>query len=255
MSFRTNGSTSDSAPRPLDDFCSDEKAPRSRQVAAAVGFPCLQSVRVEAAGSGGVEPPCVLQDFMHGRFASSTSSCLQGSSSRELVRVRCAATVMMPLQRETWAARRAERTAACALAARACARSRKEALGSRPQRPPVSRAEPQGGCGFRASAASCLAQELGVGFAPRAPCCELKGEAPGWLRFAGTSDGVGAGGIDSKLSRMPKWHAIAHDLGPPRIGYGDREINVSEAHVAGDPCPSLLADTGDCPLEREGAGS
>ena len=117
------------------------------------------------------------------------------------------------------------------------------------------RAEPQGGCGFRASAASCLAQELGVGFAPRAPCCELKGEAPGWLRFAGTSDGVGAGGIDSKLSRMPKWHAIAHDLGPPRIGYGDREINVSEAHVAGDPCPSLLADTGDCPLEREGAGS
>ena len=76
-----------------------------------------------------------------------------------------------------------------------------------------------------------------------------------WPRLAGASDGANTNGINSKLDPVPKWQAVAHDLDPPRISYGDREIHVSEAHVAGDPCPSLLADPGDCSLEREGAGS
>ena len=89
---------------------------------------------------------------------------------------------MMPLQRDTYAAHRAERTAACALAARACARSRKKVVCSGPQRPPVSTAK-------TTRAAAWRARELGVGFAPFAPCCELKGEAglrvSAWPRLAG----------------------------------------------------------------------
>ena len=42
----------------------------------------------------------------------------RGSSSKELVRALCATTAMMLLQRDTWVARKAERTAACASAAR-----------------------------------------------------------------------------------------------------------------------------------------
>ena len=76
-----------------------------------------------------------------------------------------------------------------------------------------------------------------------------------WPRLAGASDGANTSGIDNKLGPVPKWQAVAHDLVPPGIGYGDREIHVSEAHVAGDPCPNLLADPGDGSLEREGAGS
>ena len=59
---------------------------------------------------------------------SPVAEATRRSSSNELARASCAATAMMPLQRETKAARRAERTAACALAARGCARSRKKAV-------------------------------------------------------------------------------------------------------------------------------
>ena len=76
-----------------------------------------------------------------------------------------------------------------------------------------------------------------------------------WPRLAGASDGANTSGIDSKLGPVPKWQAVAHDLDPPRIGYGDREIHVSEAHVAGDPCPSLLADGMHRLEERLGAVS
>ena len=35
---------------------------------------------------------------------------------------------------------------------------------------------------------------------------------------------------------------------------GDGEIHVGKAHIASDPSTSLLADPGDCSLERESAG-
>ena len=67
-------------------------------------------------------------------------------------------------------------------------RTQSRADGSVRARGACLREEPQEGCGFRAPAASCLdcenheaaawrARELGVGFAPFAPCCELRGEA------------------------------------------------------------------------------
>ena len=64
-----------------------------------------------------------------------------------------------------------------------------------------------------------------------------------------------ASGVDSKLRPVPKGQAVAHYLDPSCIGYRDREIHVGKAHVAGDSCPSLLADPGDSSLERKGAGS
>ena len=104
--------------------------------------------------------------------------------------------------------------------------------------------EPQEGCGFRAPAASCLgsenheaaarrARELGVGFAPLAPCCELKSEAglrvSAGPRLAGASDGANTSGINSKLGPVPKWQAVAHDLDPSRIGYGDRTLRTKSS--------------------------
>ena len=44
---------------------------------APTSYGCLRP-RGEATGSRGVEPPCVLQDFMHSRFAGSGSNCLEG---------------------------------------------------------------------------------------------------------------------------------------------------------------------------------
>ena len=167
---------------------------------------------------------------MHRRFAR-TGSYFEGELEQGAVKgqLRCHGDDATPE-----AARKAKRTAACALGACACARGRKKAVGSGPTRPRRAR-------------------ELGVGFAPLAPCCKPKSEAglriSAWPQLAGASDGAGASGIDSKLGPVPTWQAIAHDLDPPRIGKGGREIHVS----AGDPCPSLLADPGDCSLEREGA--
>ena len=46
---------------------------------APASYGCL-SPRGEAAGSRGVEPPCILQDFMHSRFAGSGSNCLEGGA-------------------------------------------------------------------------------------------------------------------------------------------------------------------------------
>ena len=70
-------------------------------------------------------------------------------------------------------------------------------------------------------------------------------------RFAGTVTGLVQVASTGKMAPCQKWQAIiANNLDPPRIGYGDWEIHVGEAHVAGDPC-TLLADPGDCSLERE----
>ena len=94
--------------------------------------------RGEAAGSRGIQPPLVLQDLMHSRLAGSSGDCVEkeleqragegplrgyGNDAAPAGDVGCT------------------QTAACALAARACARSRKKAVGSRPQRPPVSTAK------------------------------------------------------------------------------------------------------------------
>ena len=205
---------------------------------APASYGCL-SPRGEAAGSRGVEPPCVLQDFMHSRFAGSGTNCLEGELEQGAGEgpLRCHGDDATPAGHV------------------GCTQSRADS--SVRARGACLREEPQEGCGFRAAA--WRARELGVGFAPFAPCCELKGEAglriSAWPRLAGASDGANTSGINSKLGPVPRWQAVAHDLDPPRIGYGDREIHVSEAHVAGDPCPSLLADPGDGSLEREGAGS
>ena len=106
--------------------------------------------------------------------------------------------------------------------------------------------------------ASRRAHELGVGVATLTPRCLLKGESGltvgSKTRLAGGSDRADAGGVDSKLSPVPKRKAIANDLYPACVGHGDGKVHVGRAHIASDPSASLLADPGANSLEREGAG-
>ena len=100
--------------------------------------------------------------------------------------------------------------------------------------------------------------ELGVGVATLTPRCLLKGESRltvgSKTRLAGGSDRADAGGVDSKLSPVPKRKAIVNNLYPACVGHGDGKVHVGRAHIASDPSASLLADPGDSSLEREGAG-
>ena len=94
--------------------------------------------RGEAAGSRGIQPPLVLQDLMHSRLAGSSGDCVEKELEQRAGEgpLRCYGNDAAPAGDVG-----CTQTAACALAARACARSRKKAVGSGPQRPPVSTAK------------------------------------------------------------------------------------------------------------------
>ena len=104
---------------------------------APASYGCL-SPRGEAAGSRGVEPPCVLQDFMHSRFAGSGTNCLEGELEQGAGEgpLRCHGDDATPAGHV------------------GCTQSRAD--GSVRARGACLREEPQEGCGFRAPAASCL---------------------------------------------------------------------------------------------------
>ena len=210
------------------------------------------SPRWQAAGSRCIQPSRVLQDLVHSRRAGSRGDCVK----RELEQragegpLRCYGNDATPAGHVGCTQGRADGSVR-ARSARLCK-------------------GPQESRGFRAPAATNLdgenhkvaalrARQLGVGVATLAPCRELKREAGSGVgalpRLARASDGADASGVDSKLRPVPKGQAVAHYLDPSCIGYRDREIHVGKAHVAGDSCPSLLADPGDSSLERKGAGS
>ena len=210
------------------------------------------SPRWQAAGSRCIQPSRVLQDLVHSRRAGSRGDCVK----RELE------------QRAGEGPLRAYGNDAAPAGHVGCTQGRAD--GSVRARSACLCKEPQEGRGFRAPAATNLdgenhkvaalrARQLGVGVATLAPCCELKREAGSGVgalpRLARASDGADASGVDSKLRPVPKGQAVAHYLDPSCIGYRDREIHVGKAHVAGDSCPSLLADPGDSSLKRKGAGS
>ena len=199
------------------------------------------SPRWQAAGSRCIQPSRVLQDLVHSRRAGSRGDCLK----RELEQragegpLRCCGNDAAPAGHVGCTQGRADGSVR-ARSVRLCK-------------------EPQEGRGFRAPAATNLdgenhkvaalrARQLGV-VATLAPCCELKREAGSGVgalpRLARASDGAHASGVDGKLRPVPKGQAVAHYLDPSCIGYRDREIHVGKAHVAGDSCPSLLADPGD----------
>ena len=70
--------------------------------------------------------------------------------------------------------------------------------------------------------------KLGVGVETLKPRCMLEGEAG----LTGASDRADAGGVDSKLSRMPKRQAVADDLYPAHVGQWGGEVRSSGGEVA-----------------------
>lgn len=198
-----------------------------------------------------MQPAFVLQDLMHSQLAGSRGDSVEGELKQRAGEG--------PLRRD----------GDDAAPTRHIGRTQSRPNGSVRSSSSRPREEAEEGCGLGAPAATNLdsehnevaarrARKLGVGVATLPPRRLLKRKAgltvSSWPRLAGASDRADAGGVDSKLSPVPKGQAVADDLYPACVGHWGKEVHVCKAHVAGNPSASLLADPGDGSLKREGAG-